>query len=730
MTISRKYRSYGIRRLNNFSDLNNAEQSLDNLLNNLQEDPERSFISRDLDAIRGLKDTEVFPATFIGFAATAPTYTFANTLGPQVDFIEPIIRIQDRINTYRSITGAPGKQGAGYGPEAWTVPDDVFKASPVKGDTVNDIVPNFSMDRSDLIYRGDFWAVGEVFINSTFDPSFTNGWGGIVWESFYIPDYTSTSNALRFTTTGLFHVEFDRFDTGDWVVYKSIYAPERSVRVVANNDTSTTVELLPGDEKYVAQGDKLSSNNDIQIVDVVGSTLTLSEPITVTANDVISFEFIVGEDLITDGFEIEPVFDIGEKTKIRMLWWYPNTAPEPTDRYLFVGRNEGIMPFSNFSNTDIYPTTGPYELQSLLSNAVTAYQPKFGDNGAYKIFRTDGVLRNTYTPPTSFASINKYGANTSTVAQFVENRRYMIGSATRMAETEVGNIIVDATPSFSVVSKNTRIKRNPNDNPFTNARIITSPANATANVSIRAIDHNGLADYFITSSSGTTITVDSTANLRPGMVCITHFTSPTTYSRITEITNATTFQVSSPLGISSNNYVFVYADSGIIDASKDVYCQGVVGKLLTATANEGVNVLTLDSTTGLTLGMRVQYTGGIEPSGNYTISNIAGNQVTLNNVITSTIDVGATIVFSPSGSTGDKQQCVIPLDLSPPFIGTSYGLDSGGRRIVGVPTANLNISVLALSSNTSIVTTANTTDVFSAFININGTHQIKARKVI
>lgn len=729
MTISRKYRSYGIRRLNNFSDLSNPEQALDNLLNNLQEDPERSFISRDIDAIRGLKDTEIFPSTFTEIAATAPTYTFANTSGPQVDFVRPIIRVQDRFNTYRSITGAAGKQGAGYGPDAWTIPVTSFKLSPVKGDGIDDIIPNFSTDKSNFFFRPDFWAVGEVFVTNTFHPSFTNGKGGIVWESFYIPDYSTTGNALSFTTTGMIHIEFDRFDTGDWIAYKSIYAPERAVRVVANNNTSTTVEIAVGDEIYVAQGDKLTTNNEIQIIDIARNVLTLSSPINAVANDVISFEFVVGEDVVSDELYIEPVFDIGERPKIRIAWWYPNNISDPSDKYLSLRRNGNIMPFSNFSNTSSY-STGPYELQSLLDKAVTGYQPKFGDSGAYKRFRTDGVMRNTYVPPSNFSSINKFGANTSAIGQFVGGRRYVLASPARLADTSVGNIIVDTTPRFSIVSKDTRIKRSPSDNPFTGARILTKPATATANVSIRAIDHNGLVDYFITSSSNTMIKVDSTSNLRTGMLCVTHFTSPSTYYRISAIANTTTFFVTSPLGITSNNYVFVYSDSGLVDDSKKVYCQGVIGKLLTATATSGANTIIVDSTSGIVAGMRVQYTGGIDPVSNYTVATVVnGSQIRLNKGISETIDKGATVTFAPSGSTGDKQQCVIPLDLSPPFIGTVYGLDSGGRRIVGVSTANLDVTVLALSSNTAVVSAANTSDIYSAYISVNGVYKIKARMV-
>lgn len=727
MTISKKYRSYGIRRLNNFSDIENPVQALNNLLNNLQERPNQSFISEDLDVIRGLKDTEVFPSTLIQLEGSASTFTFANTLGPQEDFVRPLITLQDKINTYRSVTGAAGKQGSGYGPNGWFVPVSSFNPSPSKGDVIDDIVPNFSTDKSDFFEAGDFWNLGEFFISRPFHPTFTNGQGGIVWESFYIPDYTDTQNVIGVVTTGLFHIEVDIFDTGNWVPYKSIYASERTVIPAANNNSTSIVNIIKGDERYIVIGDKLSTNNEITVTGIVDTEITLSDVVTAVKDVPIAFQFDIGKDLVSDQFAFESAFDIGRRSKMRIAWWYPDSIEDPEDRYLQVRRNRSFMLFSNFSNTESF-STGQYELANLLDRGVTNYQPSFGDSGEYKNFQINDVLRSNYAPPLSFSSINKFGSNTSATAALIENREVLKASPNPLSLTSIGNVIVESSPSFVTVGKNTRIKRTPSDNIFTDTRILTKPVNATANVAVRAIDHNGLVDYFIASSANTTIKVDTTASLRPGMVCVTHFTGPS-YYRINSVANTTAFIVSSPLGITSNNYVFVYSDSGFIDSSKQVFCQGVIGKLITSLVYEGSNTININSTTGLTPGMRVQYTGGIEPSSNYTIVNITGDQVRLDKSITVDIGVGATITFAPSVSTGDKQQCVIPLDLSPPFIGKDYGLDTGGKSIVSLPGSNLDITVLALSSNTTTVSTANTSDVYSSFIRINGTYKIKARTI-
>ena len=78
MSQSRKYRSFGVRRENNLSDIDNKVQALNNLLNDLpgvEEESGITFISEDLDAIRGLKDTDIGPDSFIQLALTAPRTT-------------------------------------------------------------------------------------------------------------------------------------------------------------------------------------------------------------------------------------------------------------------------------------------------------------------------------------------------------------------------------------------------------------------------------------------------------------------------------------------------------------------------------------------------------------------------------------------------------------------------------------------------------------------------------
>ena len=119
MTQTKKYRSYGVIRKNNLSDILDKKESLNNLLNNISGvDPSAgvTFISEDLDSIRGLKDTDINPADFTQLAGSTPFTYRVDELGnsipdaggsPFLTVINPLIRIQDRFKLYRNVTEDP-----------------------------------------------------------------------------------------------------------------------------------------------------------------------------------------------------------------------------------------------------------------------------------------------------------------------------------------------------------------------------------------------------------------------------------------------------------------------------------------------------------------------------------------------------------------------------------------------------------------------------------------------
>ena len=119
MAQTKKYKSYGVLRKNNLSDILDKTESLNNILNNLPGvNPEAgiTFISPDLDSIRGLKDTDIGPSDFNQLANSTPFTYRVDELGnsvpgsngqPFLTAINPLIRLEDRFKLYRNITEDP-----------------------------------------------------------------------------------------------------------------------------------------------------------------------------------------------------------------------------------------------------------------------------------------------------------------------------------------------------------------------------------------------------------------------------------------------------------------------------------------------------------------------------------------------------------------------------------------------------------------------------------------------
>ena len=731
MSISQKYRSYGLRRLNNLSDIADPETALNNILNDLQIETGKSFISQDLDVIRGIKDANVDSSTFFQLASTAETYTFANTSGIFEDFISPSIRLQDKINQYRAVTGNPGAIASGMGPTAWFIPSNIIVSSP-RGSTANTIIPNFNNSKTNLIKNDDFWTIGEFYIEDKLDDSFPDENGGILWEGYFSPSALQASPFAAFSTTGLFHVEVDKFKTGNWTVLKSIYAPTRTVTTFSVTNNSTNVVLNSGHGRFVAIGDKFGLNANVSISSINGDTVILSEPVTLTDAIDITFSSNTGIDTISGSYSFDSLYDVGEKIPMRILWWYPSTINKPKKYLLNTYNSAATMLFSYFSNTDLTIPT-EYEIRKLLDNSVTDYQEEHG-SGAYRKVRTSNILKSNYIPPKSFSEINMRGGNTSISMTFTQGTRFFDSSYAAISNTNSGNYIIDATsvPSFSRIPKGIRLKQEYGNIGESGSRIVNIPFTGSAtNLATKIINHNGLVDYFLATSSGNVVTVQgsNTNNIRKGMVCISHFSAPGIYNTIASVSNTTSFTTSSALNLgTSNNYVFVYSDSGLLDLSKENYCSGVIGKLLLTPVTSGSNKLTFASNTSLSYGMKVQYSGAIEPAANVVISSITGNTVTLSSTTTGPIKANMTIVFAPSNTTTDKQSCILPLDLSPPFLGVADGLDSSGKNIVSSNSV-LSVVALALNANNTLVSSANTSMSFDTKIKLNTSYRIKAIKV-
>lgn len=741
---TKKYRSYGVRRENNLSDLDNKEEALNNLLNNMPGvGGDISFTSQDLDAIRGLKDTAISTSDFTGLAQVTPRYTPVDENGiqildsngdPLLETIKPIYRVEDRIRSYRRITENPPVFASGTGPYAYFIPSSLIPTIS-KGSNLNTI--NISTIQTDIatIRSEDFWALGEFSINNKIRLNFPNEYGGILWEGYYIPNPVNSTHAFFYETTGLFHVEYDRFGNNTWEVVKSIYAKQRVVTVAAAATASTTIQLVAGDTRYVSVNDFIADDPTNFITNVSGNSITLSSPISVAINSTITFDMDLGKNTYLGGYVIDEVLDRAETPQIRkrIFWWYPfSTSYKPDVKYLkntlvsqsaLTGSNTGIYNYFNWNKERSSNTALPGSIRDVLNRSVTPTQDEFGSAGKELFFRSNVFTDTIYTPKSSFAEINKL----TTTVSFETGSRYIQGA---LSATTIGNIVIPTTvaaiPSetFNSIPKFLGIKNLLGVANDSNYRLVDRATPTTGSASVNIVDHLGLVDYFVASSVGDLVTVSDTTNIKTDMICITSSTLPTSYVRITEVirppvtvppTLGTQFRTSVPLNL-TNGFVYVYANSGIIDRSLETFCVGVFGQAVKTTAPIGFTIQ-LVSVTGIVIDQVVQFGTAISSSARVTAIDAVTNTITLSTPTTEVINQGETVVFTPAGTNTNKEICVLPLDLSPPFIGVATGLSTNGKSIKGLQSV-LNIRTNVLTFRDAVVNTATITETYDRRITI------------
>ena len=409
---------------------------------------------------------------------------------------------------------------------------------------------------------------------------------------------------------------------------------------------------------------------------------------------------------------------------MRIFWWFPDESEyEPDLKYLrniISGRS--VFDYFFFNKESAAATAAPGSVRELLNTAVVPSQAVMGESNQYREFKSSTSTETIYIPKSALSQVTKANINIS----FKEGNRSASGN---FSATDLGNVIVptDVADLGSVVPKNMQIKDLLGSNIAATERLVSKAWTDTKeNYPVSIIDHNGLLDYFVASSSDDIVTVSDTSRLREDLLCITATSGVNAFIRITEIISATQFRTSANLNV-SNAYVFVYANAGILDRSLDIFCVGVFGQVLSTTAAAGSNTLQLVSASGVANGQIVQFGDSIAPG--TTVTNISGTTITLSNNLAQTINQNETIVFAPAGTSVNKEICVLPLDLSPPFIGVNTGLDTNEKNIRSSE-ATFNVKVGGLEFRNTTVNTTDTTENYNRKISIvNSGLSILARKV-
>lgn len=692
MVSTSKYVSIGTRREKNLADLEDKTTSLNNLLDGIT--GEGTFISDDLDAIRGLQYDRV-NADILGNLANI-TIKITNPNDPDGITIpaEPLITLKDRVKKAYLVTGEVPAFRGGLGLDARFI-----KSSNIRTGNVDSNGSNIFIFNNQQPIEKEYWEYGYFTHGSLMDPTFSDQYGGIQWTGYFTPELYDENVSIRYETTGLLIIEYDEADNGNWTKVVSLYAPDREITPTITTlipANTITIDAASNDFRKVAINDRLQSNPDIQITGVTSTSISLSGDILVTQNVPITFTKTIGLDSSIGSFNL-PVVEQGNSIKIRISYWYPNTGQNVVEKLLSFGYINSLLPFYYMYNKKPLTPT-PNEIRTYLNNAVTPYTPIIGNAGTsganYRSLNIGKTYINEYAPKKDISEVRTAGPLTATFTAGTNVIR-LNGS---VINVNIGDYIIPTVQAGNLLPKRLQVKSKPG----TSTVIVNQTITSSGSQQVFFVDHKGLVDWFFATSVGTTVTLaaDTTATFQANNIIIPNRAAAVpTHIRATIITNATTFNTSAALNLVGANNILVYSDRGIVDNSKTVFCSGVFGVQISANAEIG-NTMTVVDATRLQLGQVVQFSGYIIETPNpTTISGITGNVINLTNVdntttpISSRILSNSTITIAPSTTTVNKEICVLPLDTAPPFQGTNSGLSSVNRGVKSADTVTTDFEV-------------------------------------
>lgn len=676
--MARKYRKLGLRRDRNLADIENKYSALSNVLNGLAA-PGETFLPEDISVINNLRNTNVTSDDFFQIKGLKLTYLDESNTETT---LTPIVRLEDRIENYKVITGSPPFLTGGDGLNATFIPSPNIKKNITSTDTGNTIfttstIPNYGPFL--------FWDNGTFEFQNLIYPDFQDSYGMIQWEGFFAPAPGDQTLTINYYTSSLLLIEQDPFDDGSWETLKFIYNKERSIVVTSAQAQSQVTTITVGDNiKYLSIGDKIK-NQEIFIVNLnlTNKTIQLDTPVDLAAgNNTFIFEFAVGSDELQGFVRLRSSF-LNDKIKIRITAWWP----DPEDPSVFYGKKTVSFYYPNslinigtrdaLSYNFLYTEfERQYESENLsVEYFLNNYISPTNEETEFPISINSNILIK-YTPP--FNILDRF--DTATIRTFTYTGIGKIERANSFANVVAGDLLIrrsNYTKTYLIKEKTS------NNDIFINQNNDIVPSAGTTfdgfivknsglvgvynfnNLTLSPLTDN---DYHISlvKENQLIALINSSSNGVTGFFKISTYNFETGALTLTTLAGGA---VTAP----TTGVAVVYRSSALEDLSKVNYCKGVLGKEVNVLVASGSSKIYLKDTVGLTNGMFAQLSGFIPTNTTITLgSDGGGSFVTLSNTTLSQIDKDVTLTFSPDNT--NRELCVIPLNTAPPFAGTDTGL--------------------------------------------------------
>lgn len=683
------YKRIGLRRERNLSDLSNPISALNNIIGPLADITDATFISEDLDCIRGLSNSGISTGDYKALANLTLKQT--NEFGIN-EVVQPLKTIKNRIDILKITAGDPRLNGGpGIFPEYYgAVVGDGFSDDIVSGPTT------ILSDDDKIIFEwlnGSFSFDGKIYSGSQSNK------GALVWEGYFLP---VDSGIHQFTIITDGYIKFEFEDDNYTGVGINTY------KTVINSGISTTIDV-----GTIASSDRINlQTQDIPVLgiglSVTGSNISpntvvesrinqtayklTTDGVTSNVSDFNQSVNIVKQNLgeleVTHRHVTQPL-DAYRKYYFKLTYFVPNSisefdaeVPHTLEMNLSVpsGANS---PQSGLPYYFLYPLD--YDFSDFAAGTFDTFaqaklQPSGGEIGGtnssseYVTLQTSSKIKINYIPPTNKSSILKRKISNVgiTTASFID-----------LSETsliEPGNYVIDVSGGSLGINTGTRVT-----DVFTNSIVTFDQGGLLEKTAdIEFLDHRGFVKSVKGSISGTTLTISNgnTNNLKSGMLVVGD--GVTNYTGITTTGSSTQVTVSPSQTVGAGTTLYFYESKGLINDSLISFCPTTENVCIISNGvqTSGSTTLNVTDTTGVSQNMFVY---GLQfPSGTV-INSFTSNTITISNPITVALADGANFTASTS-SEEQKALCCPPTDTSPPFDATEEGIDTvSGAETLSVP---------------------------------------------
>ena len=674
------YKRSGLKRDNNLSDLQNSTEGLNNLLGPLVDiSDDATFISEDLNCIRGLSNTNINSQQFQSFANVTLTQTNENGVESTV---LPLRTFKNTVDILEITSGDPRLNGGpGIFPKFY---------SSVNGDgyTDEDLVSGSGNELTNLEKNELEWLNGTFeFRGKIRNREITNK-GAYVWEGFFIPTQDGVYS-FSISTSGYIRLEFqDSSYTGVGIgTYVTKIKTGITTTITANGTASSDriSGISAADRIVVGTGMTISGANiaaDSRILTRNSSsdyTLSNENGDAITSNfngqTVTLFKDKLGE-LSTRHICSTHTLNKYEKYYFKLTYFIPNSYSEQESevehRLDLNLTGPGRRTSTIFPYTFLYPLD--YDFSDFAAGTFDTFSqenlPKSGGSigstetsANYVSVNTSSQVKINYNPPSSLSSVK---IKTLTSASLTSDD--ILISSRNTDGIEEGNYV------FSIgsgISTGTRVK-----SVNTNSEIILdTPPTITGTRTIEIFDHKGFVKKVIGSISGTTLTISEgdTDALRTGMLVVGD--GVTQYTGITTTGSNTTVTINESQTVGAGTSLYFYQSAGLINNSLVSFCPETETRCLVVDGIQasGSTQLTVISTAGISVGENVY---GAQFAEGTTIDTINDSTtLTLSSATINALADGANFAVSSSDNE-QKIICCSPTDTSPPFNSTEEGIDT------------------------------------------------------